>query len=95
MGQFTRFQENYKSKEKFRTVRCVSISSPWKEVGYKTKVETDRLYLESWENLMRSPCITYIYTMMNVFIIELKQFVFCNVRTLMLMWWSSFESADN
>ncbi len=32
---------------------------------------------------MRSPCITYIYTMMIVFIIELKQFVFCNVRKVL------------
>jgi hypothetical protein len=45
---------------------------------------------------MRNPCITYIYTMMmNVFIIELKQFVFCIVRMLVLMSWTSFESADD
>ncbi len=52
-------------------------------MGFKTKVRTDHLYLKSWENLMRSPCITYIYTMMIVFIIELKQFVFCNVRKVL------------
>ncbi len=32
--------------------------------------------------------------MINVFIIELKQFVICNVRTLMLMWWSTFGSGE-
>jgi hypothetical protein len=37
---------------------------------------------------------TYTYTMINVFIIELKQFVFCNVRTLMLIWWSTFGSGE-
>ncbi len=68
---------------------------PSKEVGYKIEVGTDHLYLESWENLMRSPYIySPIYTMINVFIIELKQFVFCNVRTLMLMWWSTFGSGE-
>ncbi len=50
------------------------------------------LYLEFWENSKRRACITYIYTMINVFIIELKQFVFYNLRTLVLMWWSNFES---
>ncbi len=72
---------------------CTHI--PWKKVGYKIKVETDHPYLESWENSKRRPCITYIYTMMNVFIIELKQFVFYNLRTLVLMWWSNFESEDD
>jgi len=72
---------------------CTHI--PWKKVGYKIKVGTDHPYLESWENSKRRPCITYIYTMMNVFIIELKQFVFYNLRTLVLMWWSNFESEDD
>ncbi len=68
---------------------------PSKEVGYKIEVGTDHLYLESWENLMRSPYIySPICTMINVFIIELKQFVICNVRTLMLMWWSTFGSGE-
>jgi hypothetical protein len=54
---------------------------PWKEVGYKIKVGTEHLYLESWENLMRSPCIySPIYTMINVFIIELKQFECKNIN---------------
>jgi hypothetical protein len=88
------FKKSKRAKENLELLNVHSYH-PLAKVGYKIEVGTDHLYLESWENSKRRPCITYIYTMMNLFIIVLKQFVFYNLRTLVLMWWSNFESEDD